>query len=90
MLHIISTSPFQNTALQECRKIAQAGDALVLLTDAVYAALTDEKLFSGLQIFALADHMDARGIAAPDWITCIDHDQMVALTCQHHPVHTWC
>jgi tRNA 2-thiouridine synthesizing protein B len=90
MLHLISTSPFQNSAIPECRKIAQDGDVLLLLGDAVYAALTEEKLFSGLQIFALAEHVAARGIAAPAWITCIDYNQMVELTCQHHPVQTWC
>lgn len=89
MLHLISTSPFQHSAIQECRKIAQAGDALLLLADAVYAAMTEEKLYAGLQVFALTDHMVARGIAAPAWITPIDYDQMVELTCQHHPVQSW-
>ena len=90
MLNFISASPFQSSTLQECRAIAQPGDVLVLLADAAYAALTDQALFSGLQVFALADHMAARGIAAPTWITRINYDQMVALTCQHHPVQTWC
>ena len=90
MLHFISISPFQSSSLQECREIAQPGEVLVLLADAVYAALSDKTLFSGLQVFALSDHMAARGIAAPTWITRIDYDQMVALTCQHHPVQTWC
>ncbi len=90
MLHFVSTSPFQYSALQECRKIAQDGDVVVLLADGVYAALVEEKLFSGLQVFAVKDHMAARGINAPGWITCADYDQLVALTCQHHPVQTWC
>lgn len=89
MLHLISSSPFQNTALEECLKIAQPGDALLLMADAVYAAMMEERRFSDLQVFALADHMAARGIAAPSWITGIDYDQLVELTCQHHPVQTW-
>lgn len=90
MLHLISTSPFQSSALEECRTIAQAGDALVLLGDAVYAAQMAETLFTGLQVFALRDHLVARGISAPTWITGIDYDRWVTLTCQHHPIQTWC
>ena len=90
MLHFVSTSPFQHTALQECRKVAQDGDALVLLADGVYAVLKGEELFSGLQVFTLKDHITTRGITAPSWITCIDYDELVALSCQHQPAQTWC
>ena len=90
MLHFVSTSPFQHTALQECRNVAQPGDVLVLIADGVFAALKNETLFVGLQVFAIRDHLAARGITAPNWITLIDYDQLTALTCQHNPTQTWC
>lgn len=89
MLHFVSASPYQSSALEECRAIAQTGDVVVLLADGVYAALTAETDFAGLRVFALKDHTAARGIAMPKWITCIDYDQLVLLTCEHHPSQTW-
>lgn len=89
MLHIVSVSPFQNSALRECLAVAQTGDAIVLLTDAVYAAHMVPAFFSGLSMFALAEHLQARGIESPEWIQRLDYDGLVQLTCQHHPVQTW-
>jgi sulfur relay protein TusB/DsrH len=89
MLHIVSASPYQNFALRECLAVAQVGDAIVLLADAVYAAQMEPATFAGLGIFALSEHLQARGIESPEWIQPLDYDGMVQLTCQHHPVQTW-
>jgi len=89
MLHIVSASPYQNSALRECLAIAQAGDVIMLLADAVYATQMKPETFAGLRIFALTDHLQTRGIERPEWAQPLDYDGMVQLTCQHHPIQTW-
>lgn len=89
MLHIVSASPFQDSALRECLAIAQPGDALLLLADAVYATQMEKTAFSGLSVFTLLEHLKTRGLAAPNWLQTLDSDGMVQITCQFHPVKTW-
>ena len=38
MLHTINKSPFQNSALENCLRLARDGDVILLLEDGVYAA----------------------------------------------------
>ena len=89
MLHLITASPFQNTSMRDCLKIAQPGDAIVLLADAVYAATVELAPHAQIDIFALAEQMQTRGIIPPNWLQTINCDELVALTCRHHPVKTW-
>lgn len=89
MLHIVSASPYQSFSLSECLAVAQAGDVIVLLSDAVYATQMEPATFSGLSVFALTEHVQARGTETPEWIQPLNYDGLVQLTCQHHPVQTW-
>lgn len=71
-LHIVSTSPHAGTALADCLRVAAPGDLLLLVQDAVYAAvagapgpsaLLREAAGAGVRLYALLPDVDARGIA---------------------------
>ena len=89
MLHIISRSPFESSALRDCLKVARSGDVLLLLADAVYATTQPEKELAHLNVQALEEHVVARGLPRSTWVTYIDYGTMVELTEQHHPIQTW-
>jgi len=38
MLHIVNKSPFENSSLDSCLRVAAKGAALLLIEDGVYAA----------------------------------------------------
>lgn len=89
MLHIVSASPFQNSALEECLAIAQPEDTILLMADAVYAAHLDQVRFQQMSVAAMEEHVTARGAPKADWIKYIDYDGLVELTTRLHPIHTW-
>ena len=91
-LHIVSQSPFQNSALDSCLGLAAVNDVIVLINDGVYAlqqpvqALT--QAMERNSVFALQDDLLARGLAFPANVA-IDYPQFVALTCKHNPIQSW-
>jgi tRNA 2-thiouridine synthesizing protein B len=66
ILHTVSKSPFQHTALDECLRLAKNEDAILLIEDGVYAAtagsphaaLLDERE----NVYALEADIKARGL----------------------------
>lgn len=91
MLHILNTSPFQNsTVFTCCFQAARAGDVILLIEDAVLAILTPEKL-PPLDMYVLACDLQARGILdrTPTRFQIIDYNGFVDLTLQHTPIQTW-
>ena len=68
MLHIINKSPFTNSALDSCLRVAQGGDVL-LIEDAVYAAVAgaaEKQVREAMKQFkfhVLQADLEARGIA---------------------------
>ena len=46
MLNIVNKSPFQSTSLDTCLRMAQPGQGLLLIEDAIYAA-TKQKGYQG-------------------------------------------
>jgi len=89
MLHIITTSPFQSSALTDCLSVAGAGDALLLLGEGVYAIAQQDVRLINRNVFVLYEHTDARGLPKRSWVEYIDYNRMVELTEQHHPIQTW-
>ena len=98
-LHTVPRSPFRDTALESCLRVARAGSALLLLEDGVYAALAGtavEPLVRGalerLDVFVLAPDLAARGFAdAPliEGVTRVDHAGFVDLAVNHERVQGW-
>lgn len=89
MLHMITTSPFQSSALTECLNIAGAQDALLFLGEGVYATTLWDAGLRNRNLFVLQEHAEARGLPQVAWARYIDYDQMVELTEHHHPIQTW-
>lgn len=90
MLHIITRSPFSSAALVDCLSFAQAKSDILLISGGVYAirhqALTQE---NALNIYALAEDVEARGLEKIAGVEYINYREMVTLTEENHPIQTW-
>ncbi len=98
MLHIVNKSPFQTSTLDTCLRMAQSGNALLLIEDGIYAATvgsaTEERVrqaCTNLKVYALQPDMDARGVTAKliDGVTLVDYAGFVDLTVEHSTSHSW-
>jgi tRNA 2-thiouridine synthesizing protein B len=95
-LHIINKSPYQDRSLQDCLRVCKTGDELLLIEDAVYAALAEnpyaEQLNdSGLNLYALSVDLKARGLANMDIgsVKQVSDHEFVALTVKHSAIQSW-
>ena len=98
MLHIINKSPFATNALDTCLRMAQAGHAVLLIEDAVYAATqgsaTAERMRQAgakLSLFELQPDLDARGMSGKllDGITSVDYAGFVDLVEKYPTSQSW-
>lgn len=98
MLHIVNKSPFQTSTLETCLRIAQPGNALLLIEDGVYAATVGSaaeaalrQACSALKVYVLQPDLEARGMTAKllDGVTPVDYGGFVDLTVQYHSSHSW-
>ena len=98
MLNIVNKSPFQSTSLDTCLRMAQPGQGLLLIEDAIYAATkgsTAEAAIrsacSTLKVYALQPDMDARGVTAKaiEGVTLVDYSGFVALVAQYSTSNSW-
>jgi len=98
MLHIVNKSPFQTSTLDTCLRMAQPGNALLLIEDGIYAATVgsaaEERIracCATLKVYALQPDMDARGVTAKliDGVTLVDYTGFVDLTVEHSTSHSW-
>jgi tRNA 2-thiouridine synthesizing protein B len=95
-LHIINKSPYQDQCLEDCLRISKAGDELLLIEDAVYAAIADSPYAnqlndSGLNLYALSADLKARGLASMDIgsVRPVSDHEFVALTVKHSAIQSW-
>lgn len=95
-LHLLSRSPFADASGASCLRLLGPGDGLLLCGDAVYALLPDTvpcKTLGALPadrpLFALAEDLQARGIAAPDFVHTLDYPGFVELTLRFDRVNSW-
>jgi tRNA 2-thiouridine synthesizing protein B len=98
MLHIVNKSPSQTRTLDSCLRLAQAGDALLLIEDGVYAATTRSpaagavrQAAARLKVYALQADLDARGVATAllEGVTPIDYGGFVDLVAEHPNNQSW-
>ena len=98
MLHIVNKSPSQTRTLDSCLRLAQAGHALLLIEDGVYAATrgnaAEAKLcaaLANLEIYVLAPDLEARGMAQSlaEGVKPIDYAGFVELVAQHKNCQSW-
>ena len=97
-LHTINQSPFASKALDSCLRLAVSGSTIVLLEDAVIAALATGEYSHIMQqacqqysVYALLPDVQARGLAGQTLaeIPLIDYHDLVDLTVAHYPMQQW-
>jgi tRNA 2-thiouridine synthesizing protein B len=99
MLHLVNKSPFEKNSLNSCLRLAQPGSAILLLEDAVYAAVANaehaDKLIarmSELSIYVLGPDVAARGLNDTPLITditVVDYEGFVDLVAEHEANQSW-
>jgi len=99
MLHTVNKSPFEKRTLDSCLRMARSGSAILLIEDAVYAAMKgtviEEKVRAGnkkCKIYALEPDLKARGLNLADCIEgieLVDYDGFVDLAVTHDNVQAW-
>lgn len=93
-LHVLSHSPFGDDRLSSCLRLIGADDALLLSGDAAYALQPGTAPFTalearGLKLYVVAEDVQARAIAVPDWVESIDYPAFVELSIHHDKVNSW-
>ena len=98
MLHIVNKSPLLNSALASCLRLAQDGEAVILIEDGIFAATQGVAAGCGLadavgrlEVYALAPDVDARGMTGrlTDGVKAVDYAGFVKLVVEHHTNQSW-
>lgn len=99
MLHIVNKSPFERNALESCLRLAKPGSSVLLIEDAVYAALEKashaETLAARMEDFSfyvLGPDVSARGLSdAPlvEGVNVVDYEGFVDLVADHDAAQSW-
>jgi tRNA 2-thiouridine synthesizing protein B len=98
MLHIVNKSPLERNALDTCLATAQAGGALLLIEDGVYAATQGNaaagkltQAMSQIKVYALKPDLDARGMSdrALEGVNWVDYGGFVDLVTEHAVCQSW-
>jgi tRNA 2-thiouridine synthesizing protein B len=98
MLHIVNKSPFERNALDSCLRVAQPGNSLLLIEDAVYAAVSGNTMadkvkaaLKTVKVYALVPDLEARGMkgAAVEGVALVDYGGFVDLVAEHSVVQSW-
>ena len=96
MLHTINKSPFQNSALENCLRLARNDDVILLLEDGVYAAAVGtvkssliEQAVKRHAVYAIEADLKARGLdKLVKEVRIATYGDFVDLV-EKHPVHAW-
>jgi len=99
MLHLINKSPTERNSLDSCLRLAQPGNAILLIEDGVYAALAKaahaEKITSRMDEFSfyvLGPDVAARGlndVPLIEGITIVDYEGFVDLVTENDVNQSW-
>uniref|UniRef100_E6QST1 Sulfurtransferase DsrH n=1 Tax=mine drainage metagenome TaxID=410659 RepID=E6QST1_9ZZZZ len=100
MLHIVNKSPFENTTLASCLRVAGKGgdNALLLIEDGVYAITKNSDagkavhaVMGGIKVYALMPDVEARGMQdrVLEGVTMVDYAGFVDLVIEHNNVQSW-
>ena len=99
MLHTVNKSPFERNTLEACLKRAAPGSAILLIEDAVYAALAGTGLSDAMasasqrfEVSVLGPDLVARGLASAalvDGVKVVDYGGFVDLAVEKGPVQAW-
>ncbi|MFM5465551.1 sulfurtransferase complex subunit TusB [Aeromonas simiae] len=90
MLHLVMSSPFTSSALEQYLAYRSADDALVLLQDGVIAASAPQHAsrLQGVALYVLEEDLKARGLEAKVG-TLITMTGLVDLVARLGSPHSW-
>ena len=98
ILHTVNKSPFEKQSLSSCVAHASNGDAILMIEDAVYGAVSGTVAAAQLaennniSIYALGPDLNARGLGEAklaEGINIIDYDGFVDLSVEHDKTQSW-
>ena len=99
ILHTVNRSPFEKSSLASCIDHALDASGILLMEDAVYAALNNTQVqdlvteaLGRVKIYALGPDLKARGIAPErvlDGVEIVDYEGFVDLAAAHDSVQAW-
>lgn len=95
MLHVVNKSPYEKNSLDMAAGYARDGDIVLLIEDAVYAAIKSGKAaakLGGLDVSVLGSDLAARGISEDklaDGVTVVDYADFVDMVEAKDTVQSW-
>lgn len=96
-LHLVSSSPFMTSALNDCLRVICPNDSLILIENGVWAVNGDQNWQRQLKtlcehhfVHVLAEDAALRGIHVLPPFSLIDYETMVSIACEHHRSMSWC
>jgi len=99
VLHTVNKSPYEKSSLDTCLRLAKQGSTILLIEDAVYAAITGSSLESKIrqaskryEFCVLGPDLKARGLDEAkliDGIRVVDYGGFVDLAVSHDRVQSW-
>ena len=98
-LHTVNKSPFERNTLTSCLRLAKKGSAILLIEDAVYAAVTGTAVsdqiserMDELSFYVLGPDVAARGLGGSPLIAgvqVVDYEGFVDLVTEHQATQAW-
>jgi tRNA 2-thiouridine synthesizing protein B len=95
ILHLLNKSPYETANLDTCVDYMRDGDALLLIEDAIYAAMKGGKFaarLSGRDVSVLGPDLAARGIGEDklvDGVKVVGYGEFVDLSAEKDKVQSW-
>lgn len=99
ILHTVNKSPFERSNLDSCLNHATKGDSILLIEDAVYAAMKAGSFAARMtdaakqfKVYVLGPDMQARGMdpaAIVDGVSVVDYAGFVDLAAGNQAVNAW-
>lgn len=99
LLHTVNKSPFEKGSLDTCLRLAKQGSSILLIEDAVYAAMQgtviEGKIAQAVKryrLYALRPDLKARGLEEDrllNGIKAVDYGGFVDLVAEHDTVQSW-
>jgi tRNA 2-thiouridine synthesizing protein B len=100
LLHTVSKSPFERSALESCLDLAKQGSGILLYEDAVVAAMKGGKFAARIEaaakscaVHVLGPDLKARGFDPANvvpGVKVVDYSGFVDLAAAHKAVQAWC
>ncbi|MEE9158299.1 MAG: sulfurtransferase complex subunit TusB [Gammaproteobacteria bacterium] len=99
VLHTVNKSPYERDSLEACLRLAEKGSSVLLIEDAVYAAVNDsvasEILAQAMQrvsVYVLGPDLRARGLQQSrllEGVKDVEYRGFVRLVTEHKGVQSW-